>query len=158
MSLADIQQLLAGSGWLAAIILLAMTFVEVIPIKINPWSKLAGAVGKAINKDVMSKLEQVEAAQRQTQAKLDESIRVNDDRNADAHRERILRFNLEVMRKEKHTREDFLEVLAEIDAYEHYCKDHPDYPNNRAVHAVNNIERVYDDLLENGGFFEPDKK
>ena len=39
-----------------------------------------------------------------------------------------------------------------IDSYEDYCKNHPDYKNSRCVHAVANIERVYDQLLVTGDF------
>lgn len=68
------------------------------------------------------------------------------------HRSRILHFNTELLRGDKHTREDFIEALAEIDFYERYCREHPDYENNRAVLAIENIERVYKELMENGGF------
>ena len=46
-----------------------------------------------------------------------------------------------------YTREEFIEILAEIDQYEKYCKENPDYQNNRTTHAVANISRVYDDRL-----------
>ena len=39
-------------------------------------------------------------------------------------------------------REDFIEILEEIDFYEKFCKDHPDYQNNRCTHAITNIGRV----------------
>lgn len=75
------------------------------------------------------------------------------DRNeASRHRERILDFNTELMRDMKHTREDFVDVLATIDRYEDYCRSHPDYPNSRAVIAIENIRRVYKDCMEQGTF------
>ena len=164
MNAITIQEILTYGG---GILLALSALVEVSPIKVNPWSAIASAIGRVINKEVMAKLDQVEAAQKQTQKQLEqmetaqkqikehleESDRVNDDRNADIHRRQILRFNVELMRNERHTREDFIEVLAEIDAYERYCKAHPDYPNNRATHAIANIERVYDELQKTGDFF-----
>ena len=68
------------------------------------------------------------------------------------HRMRILQFNNELIRDIPHTREDFIEVLSEIDFYEHYCKTHPEYKNKRAVHAISNIGRVYDERLKNHDF------
>ena len=65
----------------------------------------------------------------------------------DRHRAAILRFNNELLRDIPHTREEFIEALSEIDSYERYCEEHPDYKNNRATHAVANIKRVYDDRL-----------
>jgi hypothetical protein len=43
-------------------------------------------------------------------------------------------------------------VLADIDFYERYCRDHEDYRNNRAVHAIANISRVYDERLQKHDF------
>ena len=70
-----------------------------------------------------------------------------DARNADMHRAAILRFNNELLRDIPHTREEFFEVLSEIDFYEQYCDTHKEYINNRATHAAANIKRVYDDRL-----------
>ena len=46
---------------------------------------------------------------------LDEHIAVDDERAADMHRMRILQFNNELLRSIPHTREDFIEILLEID-------------------------------------------
>lgn len=100
----------------------------------------------------MTKLNAVEKSQQETRAALDKHIRVDDERNADAHRAEILRFNNELLRDIPHSQEDFNEILAEIDFYERYCRDHDDYKNNRAVHAIANITRVYDERLEKHDF------
>ena len=76
----------------------------------------------------------------------------SNQRCADLHRTRILQFNTELLREIKHTKEDFSEILYNIDCYERYCKEHPDYQNNRAVHAIANIGRVYDERLEKHDF------
>ena len=60
----SIQELIGGGGGLLLII---MTLVQIIPVKVNPWSALARMLGKALNGgDVMAKLE--------------EHIRVDDER------------------------------------------------------------------------------
>lgn len=146
-----IKELLAGGGGL---ILIAMTIIQIAPIKVNPWSAIARTIGKAINKDVLDGLAEVRADQKETRRVLDDHIKVDDTRNADAHRNRILQFNNELIRNIPHTREDFIEVLAEIDFYEKFCKEHPDYKNNRCTHAVANIGRVYDDRLVKHDFYE----
>ena len=140
------------AGWSGGGLLLLLTFIQIAPIKVNPWSAIVRGIGKALNGDVLKKLDVLEAGQVETRKRLDEHIRIDDDRNADTHRSRILHFNTELLRGDKHTREDFIETLAEIDFYEHYCREHPDYENNRAVLAIENIERVYKDLMGNGGF------
>ena len=139
-----IGEMIAGGG---GVILVAMTLIQIAPIKVNPWSAIARAIGRAINKDVLDGLAEVKADQKETRRVLDDHIKVDDTRNADAHRARILQFNNELLRDIPHTREDFIEILEEIDFYEKFCKEHPDYQNNRCTHAIANIGRVYDDRL-----------
>lgn len=122
-----------------------MTVVQIAPLKINPWSALAKAFGKAINADVLKELEIVKSG-------LANHIRMDDERNADEHRARILAFNNELLRDIPHTKEEFIDILADIDHYERYCKAHPDYENNRAIHAIGNISRVYDERLQKHDF------
>lgn len=146
----SIQDILTSSG--GALVIL-MTLVQVSPIKINPWSAIGRMVGRVVNKDVIEKLEKMGEFQKDTRAQLDEHIRLDDERNADLHRVYILRFNREILRENiPHTREDFVEVLSEIDFYERYCKEHPEYENNRAVLAIQNIKRTYSEKLENHDF------
>ena len=138
----SIQELLTGGGGL---VVLALTVIQVAPVKINPWSAIAKAIGRAINAEVLAELER-------TRIKLDNHIKTDDERAADMHRARILRFNQELIRQIPHTREEFIEVLTEIDRYQRFCREHPDYPNSRAVHAIANIGRVYDDRLQKHDF------
>ena len=75
-------EILAGGG----IVLAAMTLIQIAPIKLDPWSAIARAVGRAINKDVIDKLDE-------TREILDTHIKMDGARTADAHRARILQFN-----------------------------------------------------------------
>ena len=111
-------------------------------------------IGKAVNSDVIDKLNKMEEAQKETQRRLDEHIRMDDERNADPHRIYILRFNTELLRGIEHTKEDFNEILSNIDYYERYCAGHPEYQNNRAVHAIKHIKNVYDEHMERGTFLK----
>ena len=151
-----LQNLLAGGAVVAL-----LSIVQISPIKINPWSPLIRffkwllrRLGRAANQDVLDKLGEVTHAQQEAQKQLDlletrvdNHITIDDERDADMHRARILQFNTELLREKKHTEEDFNEILYNIKCYERYCEDHPKYPNNRAVHAIANINRVYDDRL-----------
>ncbi len=144
-----LKEILFGGG---SALFVLLTLLQLAPIKINPWSAIARAFGRAINKEVMGKLEEMEQVQQNTQHRLDAHIKVDDERAADMHRARILQFNNELIRNIPHTREEFIEILAEIDGYERFCREHPDYPNSRAVHAVANISRVYDERLQKHDF------
>lgn len=135
--------LLSGSGGL----LLLLTLIQISPIKVNPWSAIARTLGRAINAEVLGKLDEVKKEQEKTRSRLDAHIQADDERNADDRRTRILRFNNELIRNIPHTKEDFVDILADIDDYEAYCREHPFYKNNRAGHAIANIGRVYDERL-----------
>lgn len=138
----ELAELLKDGG---GVILVILTLVQISPVKINPWNAIARWVGKAINGEVLEKLESVEK-------RMNAHIKADDERDADLHRARILQFNTELLRDIKHTKEDFTEILYNIDCYERYCKEHPEYQNNRAVHAIANIGRVYDERLEKHDF------
>ena len=154
--IAEIAALVSTYGGLAVIatvlLLIAASVLEVSKIKVNPWSSLGQAIGKRINGQVLKELETVKANQAANQQKLDEHIKADDEREADGWRASILHFNLELIRNTRHTREDFVEILLVIDKYQAYCRDHKDYSNNRAVHAIANIGRVYDERLEKHDF------
>lgn len=71
---------------------------------------------------------------------------------AETKRARILQFNKEVREKERHSEEEFVEILKVIDEYEDYCRNHPEYPNNRAVTAIENIKSVYKNANQENDF------
>lgn len=66
-----------------------------------------------------------------------------DCNKADDCRRIILNFNGEIKRGIHHDEEQFNEVIRLIDKYETFCRDNPNYPNNKAVIAIENIKNVY---------------
>ncbi len=146
MSIGEI--LTSGGGML----FLLLTLVQIAPVKVNPWSAIAQTLGRAVNGDVLQKLDSLEQGQRETRERLDSHIKMDDERVTDGHRTRILHFNNELLRDIRHTKEEYIEALAEIDAYEKYCEEHPDYPNNRALLAIENIRNSYKERLEKHDF------
>ena len=146
MTLRDI--LLGGGGGLVVL----LTLIQISPIKFDPWTAIASAIGRALNKDVLDQLKMLEDEQKKIKAEVSSQKDLSDKREADGWRADILRFNMELVKHTKHTREDYIEILDIIDKYEKYCDAHKDYENNRAVHAVANIERCYDDRLKNDDF------
>lgn len=133
--------LFGGSG----VLVVLLTLVQIAPIKVNPWTDIARAIGRAINADVLREI-------KETRSRLDAHIKADEEYNADTVRSRILRFNNELIRDVPHTKEDFIDILADIDFYEEFCRKHPDYKNNRAAHAIANIGRVYDERLQKHDF------
>lgn len=148
-----LKELFLSSG---GILIAALALIQISPIKVDPFGALARWIGRALNGDVLKKLDEMEKAQAETREQLDEHIRIDNERNADVHRVQILRFNRELLQEVPHTQEDFIEALSEIDFYEHYCKSHPEYENNRAVLAIENIKRAYMEWQENHKVLEED--
>lgn len=146
-----LKEILAGSG---GALLVLLTLLQITPVKINPWTALARWLGRALNSDVLKELANVRSTQEATAKKLDDHIAADEIRHANRQRERILQFNNELLRGIPHTREDFIDILAVIDAYNTYCRTHDGYQNNRAVHAIRNIERVYDERLVKRDFLQ----
>ena len=142
MSMIQILQVIGGGGGLLVAL---MTLIEWAPVKINPWSWLAKIIRKALYSDISKRLDEIES-------KLDGHIEMDDRRNADSRRAEILHFNNELLRPINHTKEEFVVVLAKIDDYERYCEEHSGYQNNRCVHAIKNIKRVFDERMEKRDF------
>lgn len=146
------------------------TLLQITPCKINPWNWLwklvkRGWTGfcRSLNAPMLAAMEKMQTEQSEairrvqqnlleTKKTLDDHIAMDDEREADKVRASILHFNNELMREIPHTEEEFVEILSKIDWYHDYCKNHENYKNSRAVHAIANIERVYDVRLEKGDF------
>lgn len=67
-------------------------------------------------------------------------------------RYRILRFDDEIRHEIRHTKEHFDQILDDITKYNRYCGEHQDFPNDKAVFAIENIKRVYQQCTDEGTF------
>ena len=141
MSLQDIA-LYSGGG-----LLLLLTFVQISPIKINPWSLIARCIGRALNKDLFDKIDAID----QKVVSLEEK---SDERNADSCRSQILRFGDEILHGVPHSKEHYDDILRLITEYENYCADHPKYMNNVAVATIKHIKHMYEKHLEEDSFLK----
>ena len=142
MTLETIQQIFLGGG---GVILILMTLLQITPIKINPWSWIARNIGRAINRDVIDKVD-----------KLGEDVstlrKECDEREATLCRTHILRFGDEILHGVLHSKEHYLQILADIDSYEDYCDTHPGYKNNVASETIKHIKHKYQEHLEEESF------
>lgn len=142
MTLEAIKQAgLYGSG---AIILL-MTLIQISPIKINPWSWIGRCIGRAINGEVLEKVETLTRDVKQNKAD-------DDEQWASLSRTHILRFGDEILHGISHSKEHFNQVLLDISKYEQYCKSHPQYINNIATATIQQIKKTYQKCLDENNF------
>lgn len=124
----SLNEIIASGG---GILFALLTIIQLAPIKVNPWSKIAKTIGRAMNVEIMDKLNESEAT--------------------DA-RYRILRFDDEIRHHVKHTEEHFNQILCDIDEYERYCSTHPNYKNSKAVLAIENTRRTYERCRQENSF------
>lgn len=84
--------------------------------------------------------------------KIDKVQAVGDERNAVVSRVRILKFRDEMLEGRRHTHDSFQQVLCDVDSYEKYCKEHPEFKNNQTVTTIESIKENYKERLEKHDF------
>lgn len=130
-----------GAGGL----ILLLTLVQIAPIKLNPWRWLGGAIGRAINSEV---LERVDRLSEDLQGLKNDC----EQREAVNCRARILRFGDELLQGKQHSKEHFDQILLDITAYEQHCATHPDFANSVAIMTIRHIKDVYAERLNKNDF------
>ena len=142
MTLNDIALLFSeNTGVITILFICIISLIEICPIKINPWSWL----GNAINKNVLEKIEKIEKDVAEVKKEVGESTAVTS-------RYRILRFDDEILHNVKHSKEHFDQILLDIDVYEKFCDEHPDFKNNLAVMAIKHIKEIYHKCSKENSF------
>lgn len=142
MTVEQISTILLCSG---GGLLLLMTIVQIAPIKINPWSWIARRIGKAINGEVLHKIDTISIEVKE--------IKDSDDEQwASLSRSHILRFGDELLHGVAHSKEHFDQILLDISKYERYCSEHPEYVNNIASATIKQIKKTYQRCLEENSF------
>lgn len=139
MTLNDIT--MYGGGAL----LILMTLIQIAPIKINPWSWLGKCIGRAINGEVLDKMETLSQDVKKNKAD-------DDEQWASLSRSHILRFGDELLHGVAHSKEHFDQILLDISKYEKYCSEHKDYLNDVAHETIKRIKNTYQKCLEENNF------
>ena len=107
---------------------------------------------KASNRDILTAIKDLSSRLTRLEQRVEQNEENNIRERAEQARVRLLRFNGELLRGVKHTEEEFFQALSDIDIYEKFCKANPEYPNSRAVMAIANIKRCYDQCLQQHDF------
>ena len=118
--LSELAKIPIGSyaTWGAVILVAATGLVQIAPIKINPWSAAASAIGRAINKDVIAKVDKLENEITEMRMVSEKRSGEEDERNAKEARRRILRFGDEVRHRQRHSKEHWDDAILDITDYE----------------------------------------
>lgn len=130
-----------GGGGLVVL----MTLVQISPIKLNPWSWIGRMIGRAINAEVIEKVD-----------KLSADVKANKDTDdqewAELRRTHILRFGDEIRLGVLHSEEHFNQILLDIHQYNKYCDEHKSYKNDKAIATIDLIKQAYSKCLSENQF------
>ncbi len=119
-----------------AFILIALTLIQITPVKINPWSTIARSIGRALNQEMHNSLNSLSEEFVAFKAEVSRNFAVQ-------CRARILRFGDEILHDKQHTKEHFDQILTDITFYENYCARHPSFENNITALTSKQIKDIY---------------
>ena len=128
------------------IVFAGSVFIQIIPIKINPWDKLLKWAGDRINHNVNQKIDTLEK-------KLDDHIATDTARRVDDIRNTILVFANECSRGIVHSKEQFRFIVSKCDAYEQYVEDNH-LKNGVITEATRLIKDTYQSRLKHDDFLK----
>jgi hypothetical protein len=138
MKLIDIIKLINSRNTLFFIILL-LSLIEITPLKLSPWGWFWGSISRLLGiQDLSNRVDILEK-------RIDEN-------QAITYRTRILRFSDEMYNGVKHSRESFEQTLSDIDSYNKYCQNHPEFINSKTINAAQHINEKYNECLEKHKF------
>jgi hypothetical protein len=129
-----------------AIIIIAgiiLSVWQMLPVPGHPWSWIARRIGRAINADMINEIGAIKSELRMIQERQDAQDRRDAERDAKKARSEILRFNDEILNGIRHSEKMFDNALDNITTYNRYCKEHPDFINDRTHEAESNIKKIY---------------
>jgi len=142
MQIKDIVDWIGNHLW--TIIIVISIFIQITPIKINPWSALFKWIGKTITGNACSKIdglmEKVE--------KIEKDVKTNEK---DRIRWEILDFANSCRNNRKHTRDEFQHIVALNDKYKRLLKETND-TNGVFEVEYNYIQDMYAERLEKNDF------
>ena len=134
-------------GWIAGILAVTSTVIQISPIKVNPWSWLARKIGSAINHDTNDKVDKLAAQVTRLQNSVDESA-------AKLAREKILEFGDDLIYEpeRRHSKDRFDDVVQHITEYDTYCAEHPDFKNHMTESTTKLILSTYERCMVEHSF------
>lgn len=88
----------------------ALSLIQIAPIKINPWSAILQWIGNEINKDVKADLKSIHK-------EIDDIRAENDKNEARRLRANILDFANSCRNKRKHTKDEFENIARDYEDY-----------------------------------------
>lgn len=149
MALRDLFALIEFKDFVSAVVsvlFVGSVFIQIAPIKVNPWDKLLKWAGDRINHNVNQKIDTLDK-------KLDDHIATDTARRVDDIRNTILVFANECQRGIVHSKEQFRFIVAKCDAYEQHVEEHH-LKNGVITEATKLIKDTYQNHLKHDSFLK----
>ena len=156
MGIKDIIELInshGGTPMIGIVIIIALTLVQISPIKVNPWDAILKWIGNKLNADIKKEIKDVKKDIDNVKKDLDahiENSRVKDLRDT---RLSILEFCASIINGQQHTKEQFDFMITQCDQYEEYIEKN-DVKNGVVTSAIKEIRKRYDYAIHNNSFFK----
>lgn len=129
-----------------SVLFVGSVFIQIAPIKANPWDKLLKWAGDRINHNVNQKIDTLDK-------KLDDHIATDTARRVDDIRNTILVFANECQRGIVHSKEQFRFIVSKCDAYEQHVEEHH-LKNGVITEATKLIKDTYQNHLKHDSFLK----
>ena len=130
------------------------TFVQISPIKINPWDILLGWVGERFNSGINKRINEVNDRVDRLEKSIDNHIEKCDIEDWKKKRNYIVKFVNEGVNGTRHTKESFENVIALCDEYEDYVEQNPNIHNGVINGSISAIRMKYHEHLIKADFPE----
>ena len=98
------------AGWGLIVLILLLSFVQISPLKLNPWDRIFSWVGQKANGKMQSQLNALSAQVRE--------MWIN------KHRQTLLIFARECRANIEHSADEWINALNVAEEYERYCESH----------------------------------
>lgn len=143
--------------WAFSAFVIGMIF-EIPSLKLKPFSRLIGLIGRILNKDLITRIDKLSQDVDNIKDEIDlvkkeneKQIEMIDMTDVNFIRSTILDFANSIRQGTGHTQEEYDHIIELNDRYEGYIEKY-DIKNGRFTHAYRYILTSYSDCLENNSF------
>ena len=114
------------------------TFVQISPIKINPWDMLLGWIGNRFNSGINKKIDKIDGRVDKLEKQIDKQVEDGKKSKVKEQRQYLIEFVNEGVNGKRHTKESFEYAIKACDEYEAFVRDnHIDNGViNSTIHAI----------------------
>ena len=127
------------------------TFVQISPIKVNPWDVMLGWIGERFNSGMNKKIDKMNERVGKLEERFDEHMEDNKLEKVKKQREYLISFVDEGVNGARHTKESFENAIRACDAYEKFIKDNK-IENGVIQSTIHAIRTKYEEHLLNADF------